>query len=154
MNESPMNYWLFEPSRTMLNGHGSHGMQGVRGSNPRTSTTPVTCDVVMAIGTVREPRHRDAGTRPQIPRSLGGWRYLCPLKLVNNQPPNRGFSTVTPISGASPKAECRFVPYYLSFMVRGRFAGSRACASAQRVACFRQLRRPSSIPTLRVRPGH
>jgi hypothetical protein len=33
-----MNCERFELGRTMLNGQGAHGMQGVRGSNPRTST--------------------------------------------------------------------------------------------------------------------
>jgi hypothetical protein len=39
LNESPMIYWPFEPTRTMLNGPKSHGMQGVRSSNLLTSTT-------------------------------------------------------------------------------------------------------------------
>jgi hypothetical protein len=38
LNESPMIYGSNERSRTTLNGREAHGMQGVRGSNPRTST--------------------------------------------------------------------------------------------------------------------
>jgi hypothetical protein len=38
LDNRPMNCWQIELQRTMLNGPGAHGMQGVRGSNPRTST--------------------------------------------------------------------------------------------------------------------